>query len=351
MSKNMIRQWKSKYNSFNGMKALIHVPYWKEIIEKGTIPPPIFMSIDPCGVCNLRCPHCNAAEILRSKHTIMDKEMIDKVVDLLSFWKTKAVCIGGGGESLLNEKTYYLMDELVKNNVQIATITNGIYMNKHIDTILKNSYVGISVDAVTNETWQRVKGVTNFNIDTVFNNISDITGRGTEITYKYLLLPYNHHEVYKACKKAKELGCDQFHLRPATYPWFDYSHAYDYSEEIRKDVSLQLDKARDHFKIFGVIQKFDDEWKVTHTFDKCWACYITGAISPDGMVTVCCDRRGDKTMELGYVDEMKNLWGSDKHKNIHKTVNINTCPRCTYSNVNEIFEQVIIKDGLFCNFV
>lgn len=338
------------------MKSLIHVHYWNAIVEKEIIPPPIFMSIDPCGVCNLRCLHCNAAEILTNKHTIMDEEMIDKVVNILSFWKTKAVCIGGGGEPLINEKTYYLMDELIKNKVQIATISNGIYMNKHIDIMLKNSYIGISVDAATNETWQKVKGVTNFNINTVFDNISSITKKGTEITYKYLLLPYNYTEVYESCKKAKEIGCDQFHLRPATYPWFNNTESYNYSEEIRKNVSQQLDKARDdfeddHFKIFGVIQKFNDEWKVTHTFNKCWACYITGAISPDGMVTICCDRRGDKTMELGYIDKMKTLWGSDKHKNMHKSVNINTCPRCTYSNINEIFEQVILKDNLFCNFI
>ena len=360
----MLRQWKSRWNSFNSAKALVHVPYWEQIVSEGIIPSPLFVSVDPCGVCNLRCSHCNAAEILNNKHTVMDRDRIDEVVNLLTYWKTKSCCVGGGGEPLLNPNTYYLIDKLYEAGIQSALVTNGTklgvnsntmtYDNK-LETLLKLNYAGISVDAATNTTWQIVKGVSNCNIEDIFTNISRMTGRGLEITYKYLLLPTNFKEVYEACRIAKELGCDQFHLRPAALPWFEVEKSYNYPEEVRDSVSEQLDEARsdfedNKFKIFGVVQKFSDDWKVQVTFDKCWTCFVTCAISPDGTVTLCCDRRGDASVELGNIKDMKELWGGTKHREIHNLINPDACPRCTFSHVNEIFEQVICKDNTFYNF-
>jgi MoaA/NifB/PqqE/SkfB family radical SAM enzyme len=355
MSKDMLRQWKSKWNSFNGAKALVHVPYWKPIIEEDRIPFPLFVSIDPCGVCNLRCHHCNAAEILRNKHTVMDKERIDTIIDMLVYWKTKSACVGGGGEPLMNKNTYYLINELHKNKIQSALVTNGTHLGEDVETLLKLTYAGISVDAATTETWQKVKGTDRYTIENIFDNIRKVTGKGLEITYKYLLLPSNFHEVYEACKIAKDLGCEQFHLRPAAPPWFENERSYNYDAEIRASVNLQLDKARDdfeddNFKIFGVVQKFSDEWKTQLTFKKCWTCYTTCAISPDGTVTLCCDRRGDATVELGNIKDMKELWGSKEHKMIHRLIDPRRCPRCTFGHVNEIFEQVIQKDCTNYNF-
>jgi len=40
-----------------------------------------------------------------------------QIVELLKFWNVKAVCIGGGGEALLNPVTYDLIEQLVSNNI------------------------------------------------------------------------------------------------------------------------------------------------------------------------------------------------------------------------------------------
>jgi len=355
MSANMLRQWESRFNSFNSMKALVHVNYWKQINEAEKIPTPIQVSVDPCGVCNLKCGHCNGAEILRKDHTIMNEEMVSSVVGLLSKWGTKAACIGGGGESLINKNTYKLINELKGAGISPAVITNGTMLGDCLESILKLTYLGVSVDSATNETWQKVKGTDRYSLDDILKNMEFVCGKGVEVTYKYLLLPTNYKEVYDACRIAKNIGCDQFHLRPAAPPWFENERSYDYTEQMRVSVGEQLDRAREDFecgsfRIFAVMTNFSNEWKKRIAFKKCWAIFTTCFISPNGNIGLCCDRRGDDSIVIGNVSDGEGVWGSEKHRKIQDEIKIDKCPRCTYANVNEIFENVILKDKMLYNF-
>ena len=351
-----MKEWTTKYNSFNSLKALVHVKYWEQV-KQGIIPPPIFVSIDPCGACNLHCPHCNAENALSKSNNIMSNDLIDKIVKTLNVWGTKAICIAGGGEPLLSRGTDYLINKLSDYNKSVAVITNGTIV-RDLETLLRCEYIGVSVDAATNQTWQKMKGngKDTLDLNQVFNNIRKLSGKGTEITYKYLLLPGNHHEVYEACRIAKDLGCDQLHMRPGGVPWFGgKKDDYSFTPLQQQYVSSQIELARadfecDTFKIYGILHKFSDSWEVKNTFDKCWACYTTGYFSSDGRFGLCCDRRGDEHIMLCNIDDCIQAWGNDKHKQIHNSISINECPRCTYSVINEIFEHVILKDTTLYNF-
>jgi MoaA/NifB/PqqE/SkfB family radical SAM enzyme len=293
--------------------------------------------------------------VLERTSEIMDYDMVCDVVALMKDWRVKAVCIGGGGESLLNENTYHMIDLLSEAGIKSAVITNGTRLWNEINTLKKLSYLGISVDAATAETWNKIKGVEGNLFDKVIENISGIAGNGLEITYKYLLMPANHREIYAACKLAKSIGCDQFHFRPAGAPWFAPGGGYKFNDEIRASVSDQLDRARadfedDKFRIYGVVSKFADDWSKALTFDRCWACYVTCFISPNGEVGLCCDRRGDDDIMLGTIRNIRELWGGEKHKAIHDAVDVRRCPRCTFSTVNEIFENVLLSEKMFCDF-
>jgi pyruvate-formate lyase-activating enzyme len=56
------------------------------------------VSIDPNGKCDFNCPHCNARKSIKDVQDYqMDVDMNNSVIRVLKFWKTRAVCIGGGG--------------------------------------------------------------------------------------------------------------------------------------------------------------------------------------------------------------------------------------------------------------
>ena len=71
---------------------------------------------------------------------------------------------------------------------------------------------------------------------------------------------------------------------------------------------------------------------------------------------LCCDRRGDKKLELATniedVEKIEQLWGGKCHWKMHDSITVvDECPRCTYQPHNEIYEQVILNDSMTYKFI
>jgi len=109
-----------------------------------------------------------------------------------------------------------------------------------------------------------------------------------------------------------------------------------------------------NFKVYGVIHKFSDTWSPKKSFKKCYGNYYTTCyISSSAKIGLCCDLRGNPDMELCSIYDYNNVdlgWGSAKHKAIVDRINIEQCPRCTLTHINEIFENVILQDKMMCDF-
>jgi len=343
-------QRNNKYNTFNGIKVLRYVDYWKPILD-GNIPPPLCLSIDPAGICNFKCSHCNACEAINNK--VMTIETMNDVILALTAWKTQAVCLGGGGESTLNPNITTLMRMLNDNNIKIGMVTNGSMLHKIFDVTHTCSWIGISMDAATDRTFSTIKCVTGM-FDTVVKNVSQLCKLNTtEVGYKYLIHPNNYKEIYDAAKLAKNIGCDLIHIRPGGNPWFKDIN-YEFTHDMITESLEQIAKARedfqdDNFKVFGITSKFDKNWASKKSFSKCYAMYTTGLISPDGTIGLCFDRRGDPKVTLGSIKDY-SIWGGEKHRGICKSIDVTKCPRCTGTHINEIFENVIIEDRMSCYF-
>src|SRR4030042_2663759 len=102
-------------------------------------------------------------------------------------------------------------------------------------------WVGVSVDAGTRETFKKIHNVDYF--DKVIENLRLLvktkkeTGSKIDIAYKFLITPENWHELYEACKLAKEIGVRDFHARPVDLERKDFTQAIDLNyniEEIHK---------------------------------------------------------------------------------------------------------------------
>jgi wyosine [tRNA(Phe)-imidazoG37] synthetase (radical SAM superfamily) len=356
-----IQEWINKYNPFNSIKALAHVEYWKSI-KHGVYPPPIFVSIDPSGKCNYNCGFCNASETIK-KHSdeLLSIDNINTIIKMLKDWKTRTTCIGGGGEPLMNANTGYLVDLLHYHGVRIGLVTNGSYIHKFIPQLKFCEWVGISVDAGTAETYKKVKGVKADLFHKVLKNIEIFAQSRTkehnpEITYKFLLHPNNYKDILEATKIAKNIGCDVIHIRPGGNPWFNLQgNEFHFSHAQVQEGKEAIEEARsryedEFFKVFGIMHKFSMNWTVRKYFKNCYAGCVTCYIDHNGVIGLCCDRRGDDSLILGHISLYKELWGSEKHKEIMRTIDLLKCPRCTYSHVNEIFENVIFEDRMMYDF-
>lgn len=359
---DQLTEWTDKYNPFNSLKALAHVKTW-ESVKDGIIPPPFFLSIDPSGICDLDCTYCNAAYTMQyspNQLSIMD---IDDIISLLKDWKVRAVCVGGGGEPLTNPHTGYLLDLLAHIGVKVGVVTNGTMIDRFLDPLSLSTWVGISVNSASAETHEKLFRSGNKTFEKILKNIGSLVlyksrhNPSLEVTYKFLLHPNNFSEVVEAAKIAKDLGCNLIHIRPGDDPWFRLGTGeFSITNTDRQKCIELIEEARSKyedadFKVYGVVHKFTERWQPKRSFSVCSATMVQCLISSSGEIELCCDRRGDPALTLCKVSNAREVWGSLKHIEMVKAIQVDQCPRCTYTHVNEIFENVVFKDRMLYDFI
>jgi pyruvate-formate lyase-activating enzyme len=386
-----INEWSSqkRWNPFNSYKLLAQVYRWRRIREGQPIPQPSTISVDPINVCNLDCTWCNAKYILKKNHNMISRKMLLELADFFSSWQGSAdwekgvesVCLGGGGESLLNKHTGDFINRCVELGIEVGVVTNGTMINSFIEPLSKCTFVGVSVDAGSSETFMKLKSADYF--DVVINNMRELVeyckandtrlskpGQGYGVSYKYLIYPDNVREINQAAGIAKEIGCKNFHMRPVSVPWFDLGKTEEgilgFTPDVIREFNKQTMIARkledDDFGVFGITHKFDSKFNVSNQFRRCYAVFMTAVIMPatgqdpdQYSISLCCDRRGDELPllgdNLGKANEIARLWGSRRHWEIAKSIDVDRCPRCTYQPHNQIFEHVILEDSMTYRFI
>lgn len=361
-----MREWSNEYVPFNSNKAIYWMRYW-ESIRDGHIPPPPMVTVDPTNICNLNCVWCNSKFVVKNKsdnesviRASMSKENIPFLCKYLNDWGVKAVWIAGGGEPTCYKHLGVLIDNLSEYGMEIGLTTNGLMLFPilSVTQIGKLKWLGVSVDAASWETFEKIKGRGRGPFNLILENMG-IASEYTEVSYKFLISKLNHEEIFSAAKLAKYFGCRYFHARPVCIPWNTKDtegNAYGNMTNDQMNIAInQLELARVildslDFTVVGATHKVnEDTWKPRHDFDRCWAIFMTCVIYPNGDIGLCCDRRGDEKIILGRWDKDNppyKLWNTNKHREIQKKICFSECPRCTYAKHNRMFEEYVVKDSV-----
>lgn len=348
------------------MKALLYREYFEGVLAKEWLPP-IEASLDPIHACNLMCQHCNAHRYLVNKTKRMPDEHLMALVGFLGQWGVRAICFGGGGEPTLHSKlpdALYLTKEV---GMESSVATNGTLFTPHlIEAMSTCRWVGISVDAATKETYKigRKKDLfekTISNIAKLVNYVGKHTSN-CDVSYKFLIMPYNQHEIYQACKLAKELGVRDFHARPADFRHQGMGELKKKQNEYNVvNIKEQFDKCHElennHFRVFTVMHKFSEDFTPKRDFKNCYAAPLCIQLCADGNVYFCVDQRHQKKYLLGthYPNprNIKEFWGGKKHRKLVFGHTPKTCgTRCTFGFYNRLCEEVFMDKDPFCkNFI
>jgi len=337
---------------------------WMDGKEKLGIP--IECNLDPIAECNLNCYFCITQRYLKTNRAEVGEmrklptDYMYRLVDFLSQWGVRGLCISGGGEPTLHHGVWGLPLYAKMRGMDVSMFTNGTNINPIlIESMLLCRWIAFSIDAGNSEDYQKIKGADRFKL--VINNLSSIANmRGNskvDLCYKMLVLPENIDGIYQACKLAKEIGVQDFHVRPADFERWDikgHKRLQLDRRKVEEQFALCHEEENENFHVYTVTHKFDPEFHVHHDFTRCLASPIIIPILTDGNAYLCVDRKMEGGAKLGscFPDPEKILewWGSDKHRNMIKEVNINNCTRCTWSQYNQQIEETVLKDGMCVNF-
>jgi MoaA/NifB/PqqE/SkfB family radical SAM enzyme len=363
-------EWQDVFHPFNSLKHFSQIYRWSEV-GKTPPPAPASISVDPSNGCQLECIWCNSAYIRhKNPRMIGDSDLLDLAdslphfTDHPRFGHVEAACVAGGGEPLTNPDVERFINRLYGNGVHVGLITNGILLGRINPQNCE--WVGVSVDAGTKETYEKLKKGDYF--DLVIHNIEQVVktqgrvslpGKGHGVNYKFVMHPGNVREVYEASRLARELGCRSIHIRP--YAVAFKGEGIPFTEEDIEIFRGQLTRAReletDDFKVYGVTHKFGgDLYSVHNDFKHCYATAFSCTIQPPTSrgfdAYLCCDRRGDERLRLQDTNPaaLKAFWGSKEHLDLIRTIDPQTCPRCTRGPHNRVYEKTIGEENLSHEF-
>lgn len=384
-----MKEWSpdKKWNPFNSYKLLAQVYRWRHIVRGTPVPQPALVTIDPINHCNLYCDWCNAGYLLRESPRMMSRDTLMALADFLPNWQgspewprgVEAICIAGGGEPLLHPDIGAFIERVIGHGIEVGVVTNGTAIDRLLEPLSMCTWVGVSVDAGTAATYQRLKHGDCFEL--VLHNIRQLTDyaatndcrlgmarSGSGVSYKYLLTAENIDDIVPAAQAARDLGCTNFHLRPAGLAWdkvaMQQAPLFCGDEKIRLQAAMEsirpLEDAK--FGIYGITHKFAGDLNPANAFRHCHAIFMSCVVMPPRdeknerfRLGFCCDRRGDRRLEApgvgGSVKEVADFWGSERHWEIFDGIDPDVCPRCTFGPHNQIMESVILEDSMTYKFI
>jgi MoaA/NifB/PqqE/SkfB family radical SAM enzyme len=337
------------------MKGLTYYEHYKRIDGwfkgKNDLPVPIEASLDPIKACNNHCYYCNSQRYVKADQFATRRwgfEFMEETLVKLAEWGVKAFCWGGGGEATLNKNLRGMTRFGTSLGMECSIITNGIALDDElIDELLLCRWVGFSLDSANSEVYKKVRGTDD--CLKVLSNIGKMAKKRvkTDISIKCLVLPETIDTLIETCKVARELGVQDFHVRPVDLERKDFKTLHKLNFDIPKikeifDILHSME--RGYFHVYTVTHKYDENFHVKHDFKACLASPLVTQICTDKKQYVCVDHRLEERFEVP-------TWGSDAHRDLLLSIDpAKECARCTWGEYNRQIEEVVRQDRMCINF-
>jgi radical SAM protein with 4Fe4S-binding SPASM domain len=180
--------------------------------------------------CNLSCRHCRGMA-QGELSTARARSLIDELAKLRPGW-----VIVEGGEPLLREDLFGLLDLMQQKQLEVHLITNGMLLTPRILTALKSLGVKvmISIDGATAATYETIRGGASF--ERVVEQARRCARAGLLEALNFTVMKTNYAEIPGIFELAKSIG-----VKEITIIGFKPCHGYreellaprEYEEAIR----------------------------------------------------------------------------------------------------------------------
>lgn len=337
---------------FNQLKILNH---WDTISKflNGKNPFPVSCEIDTANICNHRCVWCYFAES-RSDKAVMPEKILFKLIEDLAKGETKSITFTGGGEPLINPATIYAIEKAVSLKIKTGLVTNGALLNeKKCKIIIKNcEFVRFSLDAGSLKTHILLHNPSNpkfDNFERIIDNLKRLVEirknlkRNVTIGIGFLVHEKNYKEIKATAELVKEIGVDYFQVRPLFIPGeLSYTKTWLKAKKIVND-ALKLSDTK--FYVFPIARRFEEIINNKKNYSICLIHNLLAIAGADSNIYMCSLFRGDKNFSFGSLKEQnfKEIWNSERRREVIKSLKINNCPSCRYNTYNEILEYLFDK--------
>ena len=319
------------------IKLLRYYDRVQGILKKEFLPP-IMADVDVVsGRCNLDCEWCCQRTSREVKETtFMSVDTMKRMGPFCKKWGIKSWRIAGDSEPTLNPNIHYLLNSGHENGIDMGLITNGVLLDK-VKNLHLLTWVGIGLDAATAKTWSRLKRSPEENFHRIINNIKRIRNDipNLEVSIKFI-----------RWSEETDLGRKDFSSSLIA------PNKRKIIPDRQRDNFTDAEKLPEFAKELGVKYILRDAFPKNmanqYRFKVCRATPLYATFGADHKFYLCCDVRTNYILTDDYTknnwQELYDLWGSQKHKDLIDSINPKKCKFCSKEWLNTIMENIIL-DG------
>lgn len=321
----------------------------------GEILPPMHFEFLPTEKCNNNCIWCRGGHRnFMSSESELPEDILLRVMDELADYQVPGIVrfSGMSGEPTMNPGTLKAIIRGTDQNLHLGLISNGILLNADShESLIDTTYVSVSLDAASKETFNQLKGhTTDVFYDIVGNirSLADFKHRNDlqfRLSVGFVLHPGNYHEIFEAAKIIKDTGADIIQYKVAISPKGDIKFDPIQIEQIYELINKAVDLSDPSFNVMPMQTVEEGERELSGilpspSFRRCYAQYFNSVVDAKGDVYICVhyyyNRERDETSitgkPIGNVKEQtfQQIWEGDTRKAIID--NIDPVRDCCFCN-------------------
>jgi len=336
-----------QFSSDKILKHLDRVNAWL----RGENHSPITVELDMSNICNHRCPECSGCYFQNRNSDLLPIDLANNIIKQLVEAEVRGLIFTGGGEPLCHPHIKEVVRLAYNLGLDIGFITNGSLINEEIARVLLEccTWLRVSLDAASAETFERIHGMDGNAFDKVVDNIALLTKMKRELKCRttigvgYLTCDYTKDEMYDMAILCKKLSIDYLQFRPMQ---MHNSGKFEYHRnDIKKEIFKCLKLSGDGYKVLYSRHKYDMMRKKDYgrNYQECYGQQFATVIAADSKMYVCCHMRGYNKYCLG--DLMKNtfeeIWNCQQRKEVVKNIDFRDCVAlCRDNTFNQILWNI-----------
>ena len=318
---------------------------------------PLFLHIEPTGVCNLKCIMCPRTESIIREMRHMKFEKFETICDAI---EPIFIAFAGFGEPLLNPQIIDMVRYSVKKDITTRISSNATVLNPKLSREIirtKLHQIWFSIDSPNAENFERLRIGADFNKTIAaikeFAAIRDEEKSEIIITINFTIIKENVHEVPEMVRFC--------HNKLNLMPTFARGYGYDIADQrvrILKNSQEIQSSLREGARIAHEYRLFEVERNLKTIIKDledpldgrgpCYFPYYAVAVSWDGKVSPCC-LFYDYQMELGDLSTtpFEEIWNGRTYQSFRMNLKrqrrkIDICNTCLLNDIslNNIMHKI-----------
>lgn len=287
---------------------------------------PIYMEISPSGACNHRCSFCGL-DFMEYKPRFLPLDIMQERFAEMGKLGVKAVMFAGEGEPFLHKDMAALTEAAKNAGIDTAFTTNGVLLKPETARRILplTSWIKVSCNAGTPETYARVHGTKAEDFSTVMQNLAEAVrlreelGSSCTLGFQMVLLPENRHEAVELAHRVRDLGADYLVIKP--YSRHPQSHKTGYTP-LTFDQGVAESLAQLNSDSFSVICREEAMQRGIQghkRYDRCLALPFWSYLAATGELWGCSMFLGKEHFSYGNLLEQSfaELWhGPQRQKSL-----------------------------------